>query len=127
MGQTRKRHEAGTFKPHVKRGDEVLILTGRSVGERGRIVSVDPQRERAVVEGLNLVTKHQRSQGAGRNPSAAAQQQSGRIEKASPIHVSNLMVVCPNCGKPSRMGHKLIEGHWLRACKSCGETVERED
>jgi len=78
MGQTRKRHDAGTFQPHVKKGDEVLVLAGRSKGERGRVVSVDPQRERAVVEGVNLITKHQKAQGFNQN--RAAQQQSGRID-----------------------------------------------
>jgi large subunit ribosomal protein L24 len=125
MGQTRKRHAAGEFKPHVKKGDEVLVLTGRSVGERGRVVSVDPQRERAIVEGINLITKHQKSQGMGRNPAAAAQQQSGRIEKPSPVHVSNLMVVCPECTRPTRVGHRQEGSRWVRACKRCGQSLEK--
>jgi len=125
MGRMRKRHEAGTFKPHVKHGDEVLVLTGRSSGERGRVASVDPQRERAIVEGANLVTKHQRTQGMGRSPAAAARQQSGRIERPAPIHVSNLMVVCQSCGKPTRIGRKVVEEKWVRACKHCGSTLDR--
>ena len=125
MGQMRKRHAAGTFKPHVKKGDEVIVLAGRSLGERGRIVTVDPQRERAVVEGVNQVTKHQRSQGVGRNPAAAARQQSGRVERPSPIHVSNLMVVCPNCQTPTRVAHAEIEGHSTRVCKKCRESLDR--
>jgi large subunit ribosomal protein L24 len=126
MGQARKRHEPGDFKPHVKKGDEVLVLSGRSKGERGRVVTVDPQRERAVVEGINLITKHQRSQGQGRNPSAAARQQSGRIEKPAPIHVSNLMVVDPGNNQPTRVKHKLIDGKHVRVGKS-GEALDRED
>jgi len=125
MGQMRKRHEAGAFKAHVKKGDEVLVRAGRSFGERGRVVSVDPQRERAVVEGVNQVTKHQKSQGMGRSPSAAAQQQSGRIEKAAPIHLSNLMVVCPGCSTPTRVAHKQEDNQWVRACKRCGEALDR--
>ena len=122
MGQTRKRHDTGTYKPHVKKGDEVLVLAGRSLSERGRIVSVDPQRERAVVEGVNLITKHQRAQGG---QGMVAQQQGGRIEKPSTIHVSNLMVVCPGCNEPSRVQHKQVEGKWVRSCKRCGAPVER--
>ena len=118
MGQTRKRHDAGTYKPHVKKGDEVLVLAGRSLGERGRIVTVDPQRERAVVEGANMVTKHQKQQ-------QGARQQGGRIETAAPIHVSNLMVVCPNCSKPTRVAHRQEDGRWSRACKNCNESLER--
>lgn len=124
MGQTRKRHEAAEFRPHVKRGDEVLVLAGRSVGERGRIISVDPQRERAIVEGLNLITKHQKAPG-GQNTAAAAAQQSGRIEKPAPIHVSNLQVVCPSCGKPSRLGHAEVNGKSVRTCKKCSQPVDK--
>lgn len=123
MGQTRKRHDAGTFHPHVKKGDEVLVLAGRSKGERGRIVSVDPQRERAIVEGLNLVTKHQKSQG-GFNQ-RAAQQQSGRIEKPAPIHVSNLMVVDPTTNEPTRVKHQIIDGKSVRVGAKSGEALDR--
>jgi len=126
MGRAIKRHEAGVFKPHVKKGDEVLVIAGRSKGERGRVVSVDPQRERAIVEGVNLITKHQRAQGAGRNPAAAAQQQSGRIEKPSPIHVSNLMIIDPGNNAPTRVRHQVIEGKSVRVGKS-GEALDRTD
>ena len=122
MGQTRKRHDAGAYPAHVKKGDEVVILAGRSLGEKGRVVSVDPQRERAVVEGANMVTKHQRSQG---QPGMPAQQQGGRIQRPAPIHVSNLMVICPGCNKPTRVRHKDVEGRSVRACKHCGEALER--
>jgi large subunit ribosomal protein L24 len=126
MGQTRKRHAGGSFSAHVKKGDEVLVRCGRSLGDRGRVVSVDPQRERAIVEGANLITKHQRSQGQGRSPAAAARQQSGRITKPAPVHVSNLMVICPECGAPTRVGHKQVEGRSVRACKRCGQSLDRE-
>jgi large subunit ribosomal protein L24 len=125
MGQTRKRHEPGQFKPHVKKGDEVLVLSGRSKGERGRVVSVDPQRERAIVEGVNLITKHQRSQGMGRNPAAAARQQSGRIEKPSHIHLSNLMVIDPGDNEPTRVQHKVIDGKSTRVGARSGEALDR--
>lgn len=125
MGQTKKRHDAGTFKPHVKKGDEVLVLAGRSKGERGRVVSVDPQRERAIVEGVNLITKHQKAQGFGQT--RAAQQQSGRIEKPAPIHVSNLMVVDPTNGEPTRVKHKVIEGKSVRVGGKSGEALDRAD
>src|SRR5688500_6945669 len=122
MGQTRKRHDAGTYKPHVKKGDEVLVLAGRSLGERGRIKSVEHARQRARVEGANMVTKHQKQQGG---PQGGARQQGGRIDKAAPIHLSNLMIVCPNCSKPTRVAHKQAEGRWERACKNCSESLER--
>ena len=121
MGQARKRHETATFKPHVKKGDDVVVLAGRSLGTRGRVISVDPQRERAVVEGINMITKHQKP--TSMNPNA--RQQSGRIERPAPIHVSNIQVVCPSCNKPTRIAHKEVEGRNVRACKHCGEVVDR--
>jgi len=131
MGQMRKRHAAGAFKTHIKRGDQVVVLAGKNSGgaldrgERGRVISVDPQRERAVVEGVNLATKHQKPQQQGRT--AAAQQQGGRIEKAAPIHISNLQVLCPGCGKPTRVAHREVEGKSVRACKHCNETLDRAE
>lgn len=104
-----------------------MILAGRSNGEQGRIVSVDPQRERAVVEGANLITKHEKGRGSGRNPMAAAQQQGGRIEKPAPIHISNLMVVCPSCGKATRVAHGEVGGRRVRLCKKCGQALDRTE
>jgi len=127
MGQAKKRHDNGIFKAHIKKGDEVLVLAGRSVGERARVLSVDPQRERAIVEGLNLITKHQKSQGMGRNAAAAAQQQSGRIEKAAPIHVSNLMVIDPETNEPTRVSHKIVDGKAVRVAKRSGNALDREE
>jgi large subunit ribosomal protein L24 len=91
------------------------------------VLSVDPQRERAIVEGLNLVTKHQKSQGMGRNPAAAAQQQSGRIQKAAPIHVSNLMVIDPQTNEPTRVSHKVVDGKTVRVAKRSGNALDREE
>jgi large subunit ribosomal protein L24 len=127
MGQAKKRHAAGTFKPHVKKGDEVLVIAGRSLGERGRVVSVDPQRERAVVEGVNMITKHQRAQGQGRTPEAAARQQSGRIQRPAPIHLSNLMVIDPGNNQPTRVAHKQVEGKWIRVSKRTGAALDRAE
>ena len=121
----RKKHEPGVFKAHVKKGDLVRILTGRSAGGQGRILSVLPRTERAVVEGQNLVTRHQRARGGQR---VTAEQQSGRIEKPAPVHISNLMVVCPQCNRPTRIGHREEEGRSVRVCKQagCGEVLDRK-
>jgi large subunit ribosomal protein L24 len=127
MGQAKRRHDAGQFKAHVKKGDEVQVIAGRSLGQRGKVLSVDPQRERALVEGINLITKHQKAQGSANTPEAAARQQSGRIQKPAPIHVSNLMVVDPESGKPSRVGHKIVEGKSIRVAKRSGATLVRSE
>jgi len=120
MAGARKRHEAGSFKAHVRKGDEVVVIAGRSLGERGRVISVDPQRERAVVEGVNLITKHQRPQGGQGGP----RQQGGRIEKPAPIHVSNLMVIDPQTNQPTRVAHKQVEGKWVRVAKRSGAQLD---
>ena len=124
MGQTPKRHNTAVFKSHVKKGDEVLVIAGRSKGDRGRVVSVDPQRERAIVEGVNLITKHQKSQ-QYQQSAAAAQQQSGRISKPSHIHLSNLMVIDPTTNQPTRVKHKIVEGKSVRVGHKSGETLDK--
>jgi len=125
MATARKRHQGGTFQVHVKKGDQVSVRAGRSLNQAGRVISVDPQRERAIVEGVNTIIKHQKSQGSGRSPQAAAQQQSGRITKPAPIHSSNLMIICPTCNSPTRVAHRLIEGKQARICKRCSAALDR--
>jgi large subunit ribosomal protein L24 len=121
MGQQRKRHEAGHFKLHVRKGDNVLVLAGKDAGKRGRILHAYPQRERVTVEDVNIVIRHQRP----RSTQIAAQQQAGRVEKPAPIHVSNVMLVCPSCNQPTRIAHKQSEKHSVRACKHCGEIIDK--
>jgi large subunit ribosomal protein L24 len=120
----RKRNETGAFKAHVKKGDTVRVLSGRSGGQSGRITRVLPRTERAIVEGVNLVTRHQRARGG---QTVTAEQRSGRIEKPSPIHVSNLMVICPNCNRPTRVGHRVADGKMVRVCKQqgCGDLIDK--
>ncbi|MBI3912292.1 MAG: 50S ribosomal protein L24 [Armatimonadetes bacterium] len=122
----KKRHLGGEFKPHVRSGDEVLILAGKDVGERGRVAKVMPQWERAIVEGRNIVIRHQKARGGQQ---VTAEQRAGRISKPAPIHVSNLMVICPSCNQPTRIGHQRQEGKWVRFCKreGCGEIIDRRE
>jgi large subunit ribosomal protein L24 len=91
------------------------------------VISVDPQRERAVVEGANLITKHERGQGAGRNPVASARQQGGRVQMPAPVHLSNLMVVDPTNGQPTRVAHKTVDGKTVRIGKKSGEPLDRAE
>ncbi len=120
MGQTRKLHEPGELKPHVHKGDQVLVIAGRSKRHTGRVLSVDPQRERAIVEGVNIITKHQKALGSR----STQQQQSGRIQKPSPIHLSNLMVVCPGCNQKTRICHVAVGDKFARACKHCKTVLD---
>lgn len=103
------------LKLNVRKGDQVLVLSGNERGARGKVLSVDRESFRAIVEGVAIRKKHvRRSQ---QNPKG------GVIEKESPIHVSNLMMVCPKCGKPSKMGRRRVKEASLRFCKSCEEVV----
>lgn len=122
MGVAKKRHEPGEFKLHVRKGDTVLILSGKDSGKRGRILEALPRRERVVVEDANLVIRHQRP----RSLQPTARQQAGRVEKPAPIHVSNVQLVCPSCNHPTRIAHRIIEGRSTRVCKHCGELLDKQ-
>ncbi len=128
MAATRKRHETGEFKAHVKKGDLVLVLSGRSRGHKGRVAQVLPRHERAIVEGGNLVTRHQRPRPRPGQQRATAKQESGRIEKPAPIHVSKLMVICPHCNRQTRVGHREVEGRSVRVCRheGCADVIDRQ-
>ncbi|MFC1666837.1 50S ribosomal protein L24, partial [Candidatus Omnitrophota bacterium] len=86
--------------PNIKKNDTVKILTGKDKGKTGKILTVFPKENRALVQGLNLVKKHARK--------TREDQQGGIVQKESPIHVSNLMVVCQKCGKPTRIGFSTL-------------------
>lgn len=104
------------MKIHIKKGDTVEVTTGNSKGETGRVVSVQRDTYRAIVEGLNMVSRHTK-------PSAASPQ-GGITKKEAPIHISNLMVVDPTTKKGGRIGFKKdAEGNSVRYFKKSGEQV----
>jgi len=106
-------------KMNIKKGDTVLILTGKDKGEKGTVSRALPQVDKVVVEGLNMVKKHVKPQGQTR--------QGGVIDKAMPIHVSNTMLICSECGKPTRIAHerRMINDkeRAVRLCKKCGKVI----
>jgi len=98
----------------VVKDDKVLILSGNNKGKTGKVLKVLPKNNRIIVEGINFIKKHSRP--TQKNP------QGGIIEKEAPIHVSNVMVICPKCDTPTRVGSKKLEnGKKVRVCKNCGE------
>lgn len=101
------------MKTHIRRGDQVLVRSGNERGVRGKVMSVNMESSRAVVEGVGMRKRHVRK--TRDNP------QGGIVEKESSVHISNLMVVCPKCSKPTRVARKLVREKYVRACKSCGE------
>lgn len=104
-------------KLHVKKGDTVLVLSGKDKGKKGKVLAAFPDKEKVVVEGVNLVKKHTR---------ASKNVQAGIHEQAAPIYSAKVMVICPNCHKPSRV-KKLVQkdGSRVRACKKCGEALDK--
>jgi large subunit ribosomal protein L24 len=104
-------------KIHIKKGDTVMVITGESKGQKGRVLEVNREKEKAIVEGMNMVSKHTK-------PNAKAPQ-GGILKKEAPIHISNLMLVDPTTGKATRIGRKLNEKNKLvRYSKKSGEEIK---
>ena len=104
----------------IKKGDTVEVVSGNDQGLRGAVQRVLPREDRIVVSGVNAVKKHQRPMRAGRG-----QVQPGVIEFEAPVHLSNVMLVCPRCDQRTRVGFaQRDDGHKVRVCKKCGEAVD---
>ena len=102
---------------HVKKGDTVVILSGKDKGKQGKVLEVSPKEKKVIVEGCNMVTKHVKPRQAG--------QPGGIIKAEGALYASKVMAVCPKCGKPTRVAHKfLADGTKERVCKNakCGES-----
>ncbi|HAX93088.1 MAG TPA: 50S ribosomal protein L24 [Bacteroidales bacterium] len=104
-------------KLHIKKGDTVVVITGESKGQKGRVLDVDRDKNRAIVEGVNTVSKHTK-------PNAKSPQ-GGILKKEAPINISNLMLVDPASGKPTRIGRRLNDKNKLvRYSKKSGEEIK---
>ncbi len=104
-------------KMHIKKGDTVIVIAGDSKGQEGRVLSVNYEKNTAIVEGVNLVSKHTK-------PNAKSPQ-GGILKKEAPIHVSNLMLKDPSTGKPTRIGRRLNNDNKLvRIAKKSGEEIK---
>lgn len=104
------------IKLHVKKGDTVVVLSGKDKGKQGKIISSMPRAGKVVVEGVNKVKRHSK-------PSLKVPQ-GGIITKEMPLHACKVQLVCPACNKPTRIGHKEVAGKNARVCKKCGEVIE---
>jgi large subunit ribosomal protein L24 len=103
----------------IKKGDTVEVIAGDDRQMRGEVMRVIPKENRVVVSGVGMVIKHQSAQRAGRS-----QMQGGRIQFEAPINLSNVMLVCPNCDKPTRVGFEVTDGGKIRTCRKCGESID---
>ena len=104
-------------KLHVRAGDTVVVISGDEKGKKGKVLHALPKTGRVYVEGVAMVTKHQKARGQG--------MPGGIIHKEAAIHASNVMLVCDKCGKATRNAHKFLEdGKKVRMCKKCGAAFE---
>ena len=104
----------------IRKGDTVEVIAGNDRGVRGEVLRVLPKKNRVVVSKVNIITKHQSAQRAGR-----ANMQVGRIQFEAPIHLSNVMLVCPHCNAATRVGYRILDdGRKVRFCRKCGETID---
>ncbi len=101
-------------KLHIKKGDRVMVIAGNDKGETGEVLEVFPLKNRAIVENLNMVKKHQKP--TQDNPG-------GIIDLPASIHLSNLMLLDPKTGEPTRIGRKLVDGKLVRYAKKSGELI----
>lgn len=102
----------------IKKEDRVKVISGKDKGKVGQVMRVIPKEKKVIVQGVNFNKKHQRPTNQYR--------EGGIIERESPIYTSKVMLVCPNCDKPTRIGHTILEnGEKVRVCKKCGEIVDK--
>ena len=97
---------------HVKTGDNVMIISGKDKGQTGKVLQVSPSEGKVIVEGRNMVTKHVKPRRQG--------EQGGIVKAEGAMYASKVQVVCPKCGKTTRVGHVVKDGKNIRVCKKCG-------
>jgi large subunit ribosomal protein L24 len=102
----------------IKKNDKVEVISGREKGRQGKVLKLFKEKETALVERLNMVKRHTK-------PGGKVGQQGGIIEKEAPLKISKLMVVCPKCSKPSRIGSRVLDdGSRVRYCRKCSEQID---
>jgi large subunit ribosomal protein L24 len=103
-------------KLRIKKGDSVRVLWGKDRGKKGKVIEVLTKEAKVIVEKINVAKKHQK---------ATREFQGGIIEKAIPLPVAKVILVCPRCSEPSRVRKQEVEGKMVRVCASCGEAVDK--
>jgi len=101
----------------IKKNDTVVVMTGKEKGKKGRVLTVNPSKDSLLIEKINMIKKHMKP--------TRKYAQGGIIEKEAPIQISNVMLVCPKCAKPTRIGASVLQdGRKLRMCKKCREVID---
>ena len=103
-------------KLHIKKGDTVYVNAGNDKGKTGKVLSVNPDKDRVIVEGVNMVKKHTKPN--------SKQPQGGIVEQEAGIHISNLQLIDPKSGKPTRVGYKMVDDKKVRYAKKSGEEIK---
>jgi len=99
----------------IRKDDKVVVLSGKDKGKEGKVLTAMPKEGKLIVEGVNVASKHQKPRKQG--------EEGGIIKMPTPIYACKVMVVCPKCGKPTRVAHKLENGKSVRICKKCGANL----
>jgi large subunit ribosomal protein L24 len=101
----------------IKKNDTVLVITGKEKGKKGRVLSVYPLKDSVLIEKINVIKKHMKP--------TRKYTQGGIIEKEAPLHLSNVILICPKCSKPTRINNSVLQdGRKLRVCKKCREVID---
>ena len=100
---------------NIKKDDKVVVLSGKDKGKEGKILSADPKALKVIVEGVNVATKHQKPRKQG--------EEGGIIKVETPIYATKVQLVCPKCGKATRVAHKIEGDKKVRVCKKCGAEI----
>ncbi len=103
----------------IRKNDNVVVLAGKDRGKRGRVLRIVPATNRLVVEGVNIIKRHTKA-----NPQKNIK--GGIVEREAPLHASNVQLVCPECGEPTRLGKKILgDGRKVRVCRKCEGVVDK--
>ena len=102
----------------IRKNDNVLVITGKDRGKRGRVLRVSPENNRLIVEGVNMIKRHTR-------PNPNKQVQGGIVEREASLAASNVQLVCPECGKKTRIGHRIDGDRKVRICRKCEGVVDK--
>ena len=103
----------------IRRNDNVVVITGKDRGKRGRVLKVDAAKNRLNVEGVNFIKRHTK-------PNPQRQIKGGVVEREASLHASNVQMVCPECDKPTRLGRKILgDGRKVRICRKCEGVVDK--
>lgn len=102
----------------IKKGDQAVVISGKEKGKKGKVTVVNPEDNKVIIENVNIVSKHKKPR--------SAQDKGGIMKMAAPIEASNVMIICPSCGKATRVAHKVIDGEKARVCKKCGASLDKD-